>query len=116
MGLAPTGLVVLVPGSMYFTALQAVNASIIGSTTNVMQGAARVILFPHITTATTFYTLKADEILRPFIFQDREPIEVGARQQDSDRGFETEQYLFGVRARYRVTYGPWQRCIRSVFA
>jgi phage major head subunit gpT-like protein len=41
-----TGLVCVVPPSMYLTALEALNATIISNTTNVPAGAARVIAFP----------------------------------------------------------------------
>lgn len=111
-----SGLVCVVPPSMLFTAMEAVNASVIGSTSNVMQGLAKVVALPWLTTATTWYLLKTNGVLRPFIFQDREPIEFGQLTEDSEEGFKREKFLYGVRARYRMTYGYWQYAIRSVFA
>ena len=110
-----TGLVCVVPASMLFTAMEAVNASLISSTTNVLAGAARVISLPWLTSTTTWYLLKTDGVVRPFIFQDREPIEFGALAEDSEEGFKREKLLFGVRARYRMTYGYWQFAVRTVF-
>ncbi|MFH1107889.1 MAG: Mu-like prophage major head subunit gpT family protein [Planctomycetota bacterium] len=101
---------------MLFTASEAINASVISQTTNVMQGIARVIAFPWVTTATTWYLLKTDGVVRPFVFQDRSPVEFTALENQSDEGFRREKYLYGVRARYRLTYGMWQYAIPNVFA
>ena len=113
--LAPSGLVIIVPPALYVTALEAVGATVIASTTNILQGAARVIPLPEISTATTWYLLKTDGHIRPFIFQDRMPIEFGALEQNSETGFIREVYLYGVRARYRVTYGHWAYAVRTLF-
>ena len=53
--------------------------------------------------------------MRPFIFQDREPVEFNALAEDSDEGFRREKFLFGVRARYRMAYGYWQYAVRADF-
>ncbi len=113
--LSASGLICVVPPTMLFTALEAINATVIGETSNVLQGAARVIGLPWLTTATTWYLLKADGVVRPFIFQDREPVEFGALIENSEEGFKREKLLFGVRARYRLTYGYWQFAVRTVF-
>jgi phage major head subunit gpT-like protein len=90
---------------------------VINTTDNVLKGAASVVALPWLTLGTTWYLVKTDGILRPFIFQDREPVEFTALDQpDSEEGFKREKYLFGVRARYRLTYGYWQYAIRNVFA
>jgi phage major head subunit gpT-like protein len=109
------GLACLVPPTMLFTAMEAVNASVINQTSNVLEGAARVIALPWLTSPTTWYLLKTDGVIRPFIFQDREPIEFGSLAEESEEGFKREKLLFGVRARYRMTYGYWQFAIRTVF-
>jgi phage major head subunit gpT-like protein len=109
------GLVAIVPGGMYVTALEAVNATIVASTTNVLQGAARVIAFPRLTDASKWYLLKVNVAVRPFIFQDREPIEFTALERDSDAGFMREVYSYGVRAKYAVTYGYWQHALSLDF-
>jgi phage major head subunit gpT-like protein len=96
-------------------ALEAVNATLVASTTNVLQGAARVIALPHLTSADVWYLLKTDQAVRPFIFQDREPIEFTALERDSDEGFKREKYLYGVRARYRITYTYWQYTVKVTF-
>jgi len=116
MALNMDGLMCLVPPSMMYAAMEAVNAAIISNTSNVMAGVARVATFPWLTTATTWYLCKNDGVVRPFIFQDREPIEFDALSEGSEEEFRREKYLYGVRGRYRMTYGYWQYCVRSVFA
>jgi phage major head subunit gpT-like protein len=67
---------------------------------------------PHLTDQSKWYLLKTDTAVRPFIFQDREPVEFGALMENADEGFKREKFLFGVRARYRMAYGYWQNAIR----
>lgn len=115
MSISATGLVCVVPPTMYLTALEAVSATVINSTTNVLAGVARVIPFPWLTTASRWYLLKTDGVIRPLIFQDREPVEFTALTEESDEGFRREKFLYGVRARYRLTYGYWQYAVRMDF-
>jgi phage major head subunit gpT-like protein len=115
MSLSATGLVCVVPTTMYLTALEAVNATMVSSTSNVLAGAARVIAFPWLSSLDTWYLLKTDGVIRPFIFQDREPVEFNALTEDSDEGFRREKFLYGVRARYRIAYGYWQFAVRTQF-
>jgi len=110
-----SGLVCIVPPTMLYVALEALNATLINQTSNVLQGAARVVALPWLTDLTTWYLLKTDGVIRPFIFQDREPIEFGALVENSEEGFKREKLLFGVRARYRLAYGYWQYAVRSRF-
>ena len=115
MAIAATGLVCAVPPTMYLTALEALNATMVDSTTNVLQGAARVIAMPWLTNAALWYLLKTDGVVRPLTFQDREPIEFDALAEGSEEAFRREKFLYGVRARYRLTYGYWQFAIRTTF-
>ena len=115
MSISATGLACVVPATMYLTALEAVNATMINSTSNVIAGAARIIAFPWLSDQSKWYLVKADGVVRPFIFQDREPVEFSALTEDSDEGFRREKFLYGVRARYRIAYGYWQHAIRMDF-
>ncbi len=110
-----SSLIILVPPTMLFTATESVNATVVGSEQNALQGVARVIALPWLTDASKWYLLKTDGVVRPFIFQDREPVELNALTEDSDEGFRREKFLFGVRARYRMTYGYWQYAVRTDF-
>jgi phage major head subunit gpT-like protein len=115
MALSATGLVCVVPVAMYFTALEAINATIINNTSNLLQGVTRVVSFPWLTDASKWYLLKTDGVVRPFIFQDREPVEFTALAEGSEEAFKREKFLYGVRARYRLAYGYWQFAVRTDF-
>jgi phage major head subunit gpT-like protein len=118
VNLGLTGLVALVPPLLLAPAWEAMNAAMIGSTSNVMPAIAKVIPFPFIpngTTTQTWYLAKTDGVVRPFIFQDREPIEFGSVAEGTEQEFKKEKYLYGVRARYAISYGRWQHCVRHVF-
>lgn len=115
MAISTTSLFCVVPVTMFLTALEAVNATIVNNTSNVLAGAAKVIAFPWLTDTSKWYLLKTDGVVRPFIFQDREPIEFSALAEDSDEGFRREKFLYGVRSRYRLTYGYWQFAVRMNF-
>lgn len=115
MLVSASGLVCVVPPTMLFTANEAISATVSGGGANSLSGIARVISFPWLTDKSKWYLLKTDGILRPFIFQDREPVEFNALAEDSDEGFRREKFLFGVRARYRMAYGYWQFAVRSDF-
>ncbi len=115
MSISATGLACVVPTTMYLTALEAVNATLVSNTSNVMAGAARIVGFPWLSDQSKWFLLKTDGVVRPFIFQDREPIEFTALTEDSDEGFRREKFLYGVRARYRLAYGYWQHAVRMDF-
>jgi len=115
MALSATGLVCIVPTSMYLRALEAVSATVVSSTSNVLQGAARVIAFPWLTDASKWYLVKTDAVIRPFLFQDREAVEFTALTEESDEGFRREKFQYGVRARYRLAYAYWQFAVRVDF-
>ena len=115
MAISATGLVCIVPTSMFMRALEAVSATVVSSTSNVLQGAARIIAFPWLTDASKWYLVKTDGVIRPFIFQDREPVEFTALAEESDEGFRREKFLYGVRARYRLAYAYWQFGVRVDF-
>ena len=70
---------------------------------------------PWLTNAAIWYLLKTDGVVRPFIFQDREPVEFSALAENSEEAFKREKFLYGVRARYRMTYGYWQYAVRTTF-
>lgn len=111
------GLVCVVPTTMYFTALEAVRASVISNTSNVMEGIATVTPFPWLTDLSKWYLLKTggNTVVRPFVFQDREPIEFVALDEGSDESFRREKFLYGVRARYALSFGMWMNAISTDF-
>ena len=115
ISISATAMVCVVPTTMFLTALEAVNATVVSTTSNVLVGAARIIGFPWLTDVSKWYLLKTDGVIRPFIFQDREAVEFTALTEDSDEGFRREKFLYGVRARYRIAFGYWQFAVRMSF-
>jgi phage major head subunit gpT-like protein len=113
MSAGATGMTLVVAPGLYFTALEAMNATLIGNTDNVLKGAARVVAFPRITNPAVFYLCKTDGVVRPLVFQDREPLEFNELTERSETGFLREVFLYGVRARYTMTYGYWQYAVRT---
>jgi phage major head subunit gpT-like protein len=115
VALDSTGLVIVTPPATYFTALEAVGATVIGNTTNILQGVAQVVSFPWLTDATKWYLLKTNAVIRPFVFQDREPVEFKFLGPESEESFKREKYLAGVRARYALGYGEWRFAVQTTF-
>lgn len=113
--ISTSGLAVIVPPALLFVAAEAINSTVIDDRANALQGIARVIAFPWLADPNKWYLLKTDGVLRPFIFQDREPVEFSSLTEESDEGFRREKMLFGVRARYRMAYGYWQYAVRMDF-
>lgn len=112
-----TQIIVCCRPEVYFIFNQALNAGLLsslstsgGSTnTSILPGTAggvpKVIPVPEITSVDFFYVFDVGGGVKPFILQDREPIEFNSLEADSDEGFRREKYLYGIRARYRLTYG-----------
>ena len=115
MSISMGGLICMVPVNYVWVAMEALQAAIISQTSNVMVGAAQVVVNPWLTSQDRFYMIKTDGVIRPFIFQDRAPIEFGSKAEGSEHAFDNEKYLYGVRARYALTYGYWQYCVRHIF-
>ena len=113
--LGESGLYSVVPPNLYLTAVEAVGATMVDNVSNVLHGAAKVVAMPQLSDESKWYLVKSDQVVRPFIFQDREPVEFTALTENSEEGFKREKYLFGVRARYRMTYGYWQNAVRMDF-
>jgi hypothetical protein len=115
MNLSASGLTCVVPPTMYVAALEALTSTMLDSTQNVLRGAAKVLTMPRLVDPSVWYLLKIDVPVRPFIFQDRDPIEFSALEGRSDEGFLREKYYYGVRARYAMSYGYWQHAIHVDF-
>jgi phage major head subunit gpT-like protein len=113
--LTPTGLKIVVPASMYFVALEAVGATAIAATDNVMKGIAQTMHLPEVTDTDVFYLLKVDDAVRPFVFQDREPLEFEHIGPGSEMFFKRRMHWYGVTARYAIAYGRWQYAIKNTF-
>jgi len=109
----------VVPPGLLFPMQEAVSAAQIGDTSNILTK-YRMDVVPSVRrlNGTTFYTcFVEDGDALPFIFQDRESLEFKLYEADgtSETAFMQEVGRAGVRARYNMTYGFWQKAIRTVF-
>jgi phage major head subunit gpT-like protein len=75
---------------------------------NVLRGSLDVIVSPYLTDTTDWYLLCTRRVVKPIIFQERVPVEFASLEEESESGFMRDEYVYGVRARYNVGYGPWQ--------
>lgn len=118
VNVTPTGIVIVCPVSLFFPMLEACTAATIATTDNVLKSLTpRVLPLPWLTLGTTYYTLMLGGQMRPFIFQDREPLEFTMTDPSytDEPGFMKEKRFAGCRARYALAYGFWQKCVRTVF-
>ncbi len=106
-------LFVLVPTNLWYQAKKSLTADMISDSTNILSGEAKVIVFPRLSDQTKWFLCRVDVPVRPFIFQDREPLEFSVLADGSEEAFKREKYLYGVRARYALAYGYWQYCVRT---
>lgn len=61
-----------------------------------------------------WYLIDASRVVRPLVFQEREPYKLQQVNSDSDHHvFMTDQYLYGVRARANAGFGLWQLAFAS---
>jgi phage major head subunit gpT-like protein len=115
-GHGATGLVVVCHPTVMLTWMETMTSALISNSDNILkQFNVRVLAMPWLTDVSQWYLLKTDLSVRPFIFQDREPIEFGSLEGKSEQGFLREVYLYGIRARYRVTYGAWYAAVSCDF-
>lgn len=97
-------LMVLVPIAYYAIAVKAVNAAILSNNSNVQVWTPRVVASPFLTSTAKFYTFYTGSMLKPFVFQAREPI---SRQKKGHDDIETKDVKFMTQARYNVGYLAW---------
>jgi len=114
----PTGLVCVVHPNLIFTAAEALSATIINSTSNVLQtnpltGAIRVIALPGLSDATKWTLFKTNVPVRPFIFQEEQAATLDWVAEGSEYEFDNLQHKYGVSRIYALGYGMWQYAIRT---
>ena len=112
------GLALVCPASVGFRFKEAFSSTLVSATTNIFAGAADVVIVPTLTDPATttqdryVHLLKVDAPVRPFIFQERQPVQFASLTGESDAGFTRRYYQYGVDARYNVGYGMWAYAVR----
>jgi len=108
-----SGLMVLVPPELEKIAITALTPGIITATnTNIVIDPPRIVCSAHLTDATKFYLINTNSMLKPFVFQAREPL---SRQMKGLEDLETKDVKFMTEARYNLGYFAWWTSILTTF-
>ena len=105
-------LTVLVPIAYYATAVKAVTAAILSNNSNVQVWTPKVVASPFLTSGAKFYTFYTGSPLKPFVFQEREPL---SRKKKGLDDIETKDIKFMTQARYNVGYLAWWNAVLYTF-
>lgn len=83
-----------------------------GGNTNRVIDTPRIVVSPLLTDATKWYLINTGAILKPFVFQAREPI---SRQMKGHDDIETKDVKFMTQARYNVGYLAWWTAVLTTW-
>ncbi len=101
---------VLVPTSLYFTALNALTMPRgTGVGEQLPQGMrVEVAIDPRLTWTDKFAVFRDDGEVKPLILQSEKPVEIKAKAEGSDFEFDNDAHQYGVDTSRAVGYGMWQ--------
>jgi len=108
----PTHLVV--PPQLRATALRILGRGIVdensAGVTNINNGVVQLIVAPWLAAQAAYWFLvDLSKMLKPFIFQPRIPVDFQALINPQDPNvFNADQYYYGGRERFNISYGAWQ--------
>lgn len=104
-GVKPTH--VVVPEALRFAAEEIFNPMGTGDTNvnTAMKWMCKVIVDPFFTDATRWYMVDLSQPVKPFIFQNRQPLEWS---EDLTSLFKRKEILYGVDWRFVFGYGDWR--------
>lgn len=106
-------LVLLVPPAFETTAVQALTKTLVNQgETNIVLDRPTIITSPNLTWTTKFALFRTGQIMKPFVFQQRQPI---ARQMKGldDREFKGVKFM--TDARYNVGFLAWWNAVLCTF-
>ena len=106
---------VIVPPEYEYPAREALNASIIGNTSNVYTGAAQLDVLPYLTDDDLMFVNAVGAERKPFLYQERTPLEV-IMLTDETSVAENNGVLVLCRQRYVMTYGEPRRSILYTYS
>lgn len=114
MGITPSH--VLVPPALEGAFRQLLNADMVpdasAGVTNIWKGSAGLLVSPYLTDANDWYLLALNQPVKPFIFQNRRPVQFTALDSPTaENVFRRKKFQYGVDARYAFGYAFWQMAI-----
>lgn len=95
---------------------EALSATIISNTSNVMAGIGEPLKNSRLTDETDWYAFVLNPGYRPLIWQTEQTLEVDMRAEGTDMWVEQREAEIGVSAGYGAGYGYWQSSIKVVNA
>jgi len=104
-------LTILCGPDLEFPMRQVLECAIVGSTNNILVGAAKLIVSPRVS-GNDWYLMQTGGIVRGLIYQDRDPITFSSLEDSSDQGFKKESFMYGCRYRAAVGYGHFGKAIK----
>lgn len=105
-------LIILAPPEQQQAWEDALNSVLVSNSTNIVLDRPQIKISPYLTSAAVFYVLNLGGILKPFIFQAREPL---TRQMKGMDDKETKDVKFMTEARYNMGYLAWWTAIKNTF-
>lgn len=106
------GLMLMVSPVLELVAHEALDSVILGDSTNIVLDKPTIVVAPQYGSDVKFDLYKTNEVLKPYIFQAREPLR---RQMKGADDIETKDLKFMTEARYNVGYGAWWTAVRTTF-
>ncbi len=106
-------LVCLVPPDLELQAYEGLMSALFGGgNTNIVIDAPKIVVAPQLTDATVFYLFNTNAILKPMVFQPREPL---MRQMKGLEDIEVKDVKFMTEARYNLGYLAWWTAVQTTF-
>jgi phage major head subunit gpT-like protein len=113
---------VMAPVPFLMPFAQALGATVIGQTSNLVQAVSSIAGFqitlainPYLTWTTKFATFATGGMITPFIRQEEQAIQLSILGEGSDHEFHHDEHLYGAKARRNVGYGRWQKACLTTF-
>jgi len=97
-------LTLLVPLALRDVAYDALESQLLSNSTNVIVDRPNIVASPYLTSSVKFYLFKTGDPVKPFVFQQREPL---SRMMKGLDDLEIKDVKFMTEARYNVGYFAW---------
>jgi len=97
-------LTLLVPLALRDVAYDALESQLLSNSTNVIVDRPTIVASPYLTSDVKFYLFKTGDPVKPFVFQQREPL---SRMMKGLDDIEIKDVKFMTEARYNVGYFAW---------
>jgi phage major head subunit gpT-like protein len=107
-----SNLLCLVPPDLELAAYEGLTANLLSNNSNVVIDRPQIVVAPQLTDATKFYLFNTAAILKPMVFQAREPLSRDMKGLDD---LETKDVKFMTEARYNVGYLAWWTAVLTTF-